>query len=123
MAGAEETRGVSATEIHIGYIPDLTGPAAHASRSHLWGIRRYFDMVNNEGGIHGRKIKLFIEDEKYNPSIALNAFKKLVLKKKVFAMVGNMGSAPFKAELPLFEKYKVPLISPAVLIFQDRFPN
>jgi branched-chain amino acid transport system substrate-binding protein len=114
QAGAGETRGVTATEIRIGVIPDLTGPASFGSRNHLWSIRKYLDEINGKGGIHGRKIRLYVEDGKYNPSIALNAFKKLILKEKVFAMMANMGSAANKVQLPLIEEYKVPLISPAV---------
>jgi len=112
--GTAQTRGVSATEIRIGYIPDLTGPSARGCRGHLWGLNNYLNEINAKGGIYDRKIKLCIQDGKYNPSIALNAFKKLVLKKKVFAMVANMGSAAVKAQLHVIEKYKIPLISPAV---------
>jgi len=109
-----ETRGVTPNEIRIGIIPDLSGPAAFGSRNHLWSIGKYFDELNAEGGMYGRQIKLYVEDGQYNPSIAINAFKKLVLKEEVFAMMGNIGSAPFKAQLPLVEEYKVPVISPAV---------
>lgn len=114
ISGAAETRGVSATEIRIGFVPDLTGPCADGARKFMWSMERCFQDINREGGINGRKIKLFVQDGKYNPSIALSAFKKLVFKKKVFAMVANMGSAPVKAQLPLIEKYRVPLICAAV---------
>jgi ABC-type branched-subunit amino acid transport system substrate-binding protein len=77
-------------------------------------MKNYFDEVNENGGIHGRNIKLLIQDGKYNPSIGISAFKKLVLKEKVFAMIGNMGSASVKAQLPYIEKHRMPLISPAV---------
>ncbi len=111
---AEKVRGVSDSEIRIGYIPDLTGPSARGCRGHLWGINRYLNEINAGGGIHGRKIRLFIQDGKYNPSVGISAFKKLVLKDRVFAMIGNMGSASVKAQLPLVERYEIPLISPAV---------
>jgi len=112
--GAAKTRGVTETEIRIGFVPDLTGPCADGARKFMWSMKRYFQDINTKGGINGRKIKLLVQDGKYNPSIALSAFKKLVLKEKVFAMVANMGSAPVKAQLPLIEKYKVPLICAAV---------
>jgi len=111
---AADTQGVSKTEIRIGFVPDLSGPCADGARKFMWSMKRYFEDVNGEGGIYGRKIKLFVQDGKYNPSIALSAFKKLVLKEKVFAMVANMGSAPVKAQLPLIEEYKMPLICPGV---------
>lgn len=111
---SNEHRGVSENEIRIGYIPDFTGPSARGCRGHLWGMENYFNEINAKGGIHGRKIKLFIQDGKYNPSIGISAFKKLVLKEKVFAMIANMGSASVKAQLPHIEKHRIPLISPAV---------
>lgn len=111
---ATGTQGVSATEIRIGFIPDLSGPCADGARKFMWSMKKYFEETNSEGGIYGRKIKLFVQDGKYNPSIALSAFKKLVLKENVFAMVANMGSAPVKAQLPLIEEYKMPLICPGV---------
>jgi branched-chain amino acid transport system substrate-binding protein len=113
-AGAADTRGVTPTEIRIGCIPDFTGPAAHGARKSVWGIRNYFNDVNEQGGIHGRKINFFVEDGKYNPSVALNAFKKLVLKDEVFAMTFNLGSGMVKAQLPLIEQYRVPLVGPGV---------
>ena len=84
---SNEHRGVSENEIRIGYIPDFTGPSARGCRGHLWGMENYFNEINAKGGIYGRKIKLFIQDGKYNPSIGISAFKKLVLKEKVFAMI------------------------------------
>jgi len=95
-----EIRGINKNEIRIGYIPDLTGPSARGCRGHLWGMGNYFNEINSKGGIHGRKIKLFIQDGKYNPSIGISSFKKLVLKEKVFAMIANMVSASVKAQLP-----------------------
>jgi branched-chain amino acid transport system substrate-binding protein len=111
---AGKIRGVSENEIRIGYIPDFTGPSARGCRGHLWGMENYFNEINAKGGIHGRKVKLVIQDGKYNPSIGIRAFKKLVLKEKVFAMIANMGSASVKAQLPYIEKHRIPLISPAV---------
>ena len=111
---ASETRGVTPNEIRIGSIPDFTGPAAQGCRTAVWGLRNYFNDVNEEGGIYGRKIKFLVEDGQYNPSVALNAFKKLVLKDEVFARVFNLGSAMVKAQLPLIEQYKVPLVGPGV---------
>lgn len=112
--GHAKTRGVTADEVRIGIVPDLSGPSADGVRKYVWALKRYFNEINNQGGVHGRKIRLYVQDGKYNPSIALSAFKKLVLKKKVFAMVANTGSGMVKAQLPLIEKYKVPLIAPAV---------
>ena len=76
-AGA--VRGVTDTEIRIGQWGPQTGPAA------LWGaVARgsgvYFKMINEEGGIHGRKIELIAEDDGYKngPSGIGEHFRKRV---------------------------------------------
>ena len=51
------TRGVTDTEIRIGTVTDFSGPAAAGCRNSVWAIGKYFEDINNAGGIHGRKIK------------------------------------------------------------------
>ena len=70
-------RGVTDTEIRIGQWGPQTGPAA------LWGaVARgsglYFKLINEEGGIHGRKIKYFIRDDAYQPPKTKAIAKELV---------------------------------------------
>jgi len=70
-------RGVTDTEIRIGQWGPQTGPAS------LWGaVARgtgcYFDMINAEGGIHGRKIKYFLRDDGYMPARTKAIAKELV---------------------------------------------
>jgi ABC-type branched-subunit amino acid transport system substrate-binding protein len=86
------SQGVSPTEIVIGSHADLSGPVK------VWGVPVYQGMqfaveeINAKGGIHGRKLKLVMEDTQYDPKKAVLATQKLIEKDKAFAMVGPMGS-------------------------------
>jgi branched-chain amino acid transport system substrate-binding protein len=56
------------------------------------GMKMAVDEVNAAGGIHGRKIKLVVEDSGYDPKKAVLATQKMIEKDKVFSMIGAMGS-------------------------------
>ena len=105
-------RGVTDTEIRIGQWGPQTGPAA------LWGaVARgtgcYFDMINAEGGIHGRKITYFLRDDGYMPPRTKAIAKELVEDKKVFAFASGVGSATGMAVKKYLHKNKVPWVGPA----------
>src|SRR5262245_14884154 len=57
-----ETRGVTATEVVLGTHTDLSGPAATYGVSSTNALKMRFDDANEKGGIHGRKIRLIVED-------------------------------------------------------------
>jgi ABC-type branched-subunit amino acid transport system substrate-binding protein len=57
--------------------------------------------INEQGGIHGRKLKLLIEDNGYDPKKTVLATQKLVNQEKIFAMVGLMGTAAAVAAMPI----------------------
>src|SRR6266446_7034300 len=69
LAGAamaqKETRGVTKTEIVMGMHTDLSGPAATYGVSSSNAVKMRFDEANEKGGVHGRKIKLIVEDTQY----------------------------------------------------------
>jgi len=109
---ARAERGVTDTEIRIGQWGPQTGPAA------LWGaVARgsglYFKMINEEGGIHGRKIKYFLRDDAYQPPKTKAIAKELVEDKEVFAMACGVGTATGMAVRNYLEKNKVPWVGPA----------
>ena len=63
------------------------------------------DEINEQGGIHGRKIKLIVEDDGYDPKKAVLAAQKLVNQDKIFIMAGHIGTAQNNAAMPIqFEK-------------------
>jgi branched-chain amino acid transport system substrate-binding protein len=105
-------RGVTDTEIRIGQYGPQTGPAA------LWGaVARgtgcYFDMINAEGGIHGRKIKYFLRDDGYMPPKTKAIVKELVEDKGIFGLASGVGTAPGMAVKKYLENKRVPWVGPA----------
>ncbi|WP_439372826.1 ABC transporter substrate-binding protein [Bradyrhizobium sp. DASA03120] len=84
--------GISASEIVIGTHQDLSGPIKGWGVPVSNGMKMAVEEVNAAGGIHGRKIRLVVEDSGYDPKKAVLASQKLIERDKIFAMVGPMGS-------------------------------
>lgn len=85
--------GVTATEIKLGVSTPLTGSAALAYGKVPGAMKAYFDYINANGGVNGRKIKLVVRDDKYLPTLAATQTTNLILKDNVFALVGALGTA------------------------------
>lgn len=111
-SGAAEV-GVTDTEIKIGGIVDLSGPVAFMGKGVSRGAGTYFKMVNDAGGIRGRKINYLVEDDGYSPPKSVAAAKKLIESDKVFCMFMVLGSAQSLAMYPILERAGVPLVQPA----------
>ncbi len=85
--------GLSAKEIKLGYSGPLTGSAGQVYGKLPGAMKAYFDHINANGGVNGRKIKLVVRDDKYLPTLAATQTTNLVLNDKVFALVGALGTA------------------------------
>lgn len=106
-----DSTGVTDDEIVIGSWGPMTGPAA------LWGnvvkgIDSYFKLINDEGGIHGRKIKFIYKDDAYDPSKTVPAVRELVQRDEVFAVVGGIGTATNMAVKDFLSENGIPWITP-----------
>ncbi len=102
---ASAQQGISKDEILIGTIQDLSGPLAGYGKQARAGMQMAIDEINETGGIHGRKIKLLVEDSAYDPKKAILATQKLVNQDKIFMMLGHIGTAQNEAAMPVqFEK-------------------
>ena len=84
--------GISATKIVLGTHQDLSGPVKTWGVPVSNGMKMAIEEINAAGGVHGRKIKLIIEDSGYDPKRAVLASQKMVERDRIFAMVGPMGS-------------------------------
>jgi len=91
-AALAQSQGVTDTEIVLGAHTSLTGPVAPWGVGSTQGARLRFDQENEQGGIHGRKIKLIVEDHGYQVPRAVQAGNKLLTNDKVFAMVVALGT-------------------------------
>jgi branched-chain amino acid transport system substrate-binding protein len=104
-AALAQSQGVSKNEILVGSIQDLSGPLAAFGKAVRQGMMLRAEEINEQGGIHGRKIKLVVEDSGYDPKKAVLAAQKLVNQDKIFIMAGHIGTAQNNAAMPIqFEK-------------------
>lgn len=103
--------GVSDTEIIVGSFGPLTGPAA------LWGnimkgIDAHFKLINDKGGINGRKIKFIMKDDAYDPSRTVPAVREMVQRDEIFALVGGIGTAPCMSVMEYIVEEQIPWVPP-----------
>jgi branched-chain amino acid transport system substrate-binding protein len=101
-------QGVTSDTILIGQSAALTGPAEALGKEMKAGAEAYFKVVNDAGGINGRKIKMISLDDGYEPDRAKANTKKLIEEEKVLALFGYVGTPTSNAALPLFTEAKVP---------------
>jgi branched-chain amino acid transport system substrate-binding protein len=90
-ARAKSVLGVTNNEIKLGTTAFYSGPA---SGSAAYGLAQaaYFRMVNDRGGINGRKINFISLDNAFNPAKALEQTRRLVEGDEVFAIAGSIGT-------------------------------
>ena len=105
--------GVTDTEILIGSVQDLSGPLKELGAILPSGSNMYFQYINDQGGVHGRSIKMLVEDHQYNPQKAVAATKKLVEKDRVFCLYQILGTSPCEAIRSILSETGTPLIAPA----------
>jgi len=105
----QNTPGVSENEILIGSCSALEGPSKFLGTETVTGAKAYFDMVNDEGGVNGRKLKLISADDSYDPAKTQACFDHL-MSEKVFAMGFFVGTPTAVKYVPMAENAKVPLI-------------
>jgi ABC-type branched-subunit amino acid transport system substrate-binding protein len=104
--------GVTAKSILLGQSAAFSGPAAQLGIQMNIGTKAYFDYVNSQGGVHGRKIELKTRDDKYEANLCVEATKKLIGEDKVFALVSYVGTPTTGAAMPTITEAKVPLVGP-----------
>jgi ABC-type branched-subunit amino acid transport system substrate-binding protein len=105
---AADVRGVTDTEIVVGWTTPLSGPAA------LWGVtglggKAWADHINAQGGIHGRKIKVILKDDGYNPAKAMANLQQM--KDDAFVIAGLLGTAVCNAAKDFPADNNIPLIT------------
>src|SRR5205814_9777575 len=85
--------GATDTEIKVGQTVPHSGPGS------LYGVlgrvgEAYFKMLNEKGGINGRKVTFLTLDDSYSAPKAVEATRRLVEQEEVLALVGSLGTAP-----------------------------
>ena len=103
--------GVTATNISIGTWAPMTGEFAKLGNSAL-SMEAYFKHVNDSGGIHGRRVKLIIKDDTYNPERTREVVDELLNQDRVFSIVGGIGTEHSLAVKDDIQFRLVPWINP-----------
>jgi ABC-type branched-subunit amino acid transport system substrate-binding protein len=120
-----ETPGVTDTEIKIGQTMPYSGPAS------AYGVigrteTAYFKMVNEQGGINGRKINLVSLDDAYSPPRTVEQVRRLVEEEKVAFLFNTLGTPPNLAIRQYCNDSKIPqlFVATGAATFSDpkRFP-
>ncbi len=118
--------GVTATEILLGEVQPMSGPASLIGKAGAAGSKLAIAEINAAGGINGRKLRAIYEDDGYVPSRSVSSVKKLIDSDKVFALTGTTGSSHMVAMLPSIEEAKIPTIvhmAPNPAIVSPRRPT
>ena len=104
---AENAPGITDTEILIGQTSPYSGPASLYSANSKVEIA-YFQMINDQGGINGRKIKIISLDDGYNPAKTVELTRKLVEQDKVAFIFSTIGTPTNVAIRKYLNERKVP---------------
>jgi branched-chain amino acid transport system substrate-binding protein len=99
--------GATDTEIKLGQTVPYSGPAS-AFSSYGRVLTGYFQMINENGGINGRKVNLLSRDNAYSPPKALEQTRELVEEAGVLADAGTVGTTPNSAIQKYLNQKKVP---------------
>jgi branched-chain amino acid transport system substrate-binding protein len=119
-ARADNAPGVTDTEIKIGQTMPYSGPAS------AYGVigrteAAYFKMINEQGGINGRKINFISLDDAYSPPKTVEQVRRLVEDEKVAFLFQTLGTAPNLAIRQYLNDNKTPqlFVSTGAAVFSD----
>ncbi|MDA0565636.1 ABC transporter substrate-binding protein [Streptomonospora sp. S1-112] len=107
-ADLDVSTGVTDDAITIGTHQPLTGPAAPGYAQISVGHAAVFDYVNDNGGIHGRRIDYVVEDDVYDPARTIEVTRDLVHTEEIFAMLGGLGTPTHSKVIDFLNEEGVP---------------
>ena len=100
--------GITPTTITIGSHQPLTGPAAPGYSEIAPASTAYFDYVNANGGVYGRKIVYKYLNDAYDPTTTASVVRQLVLQDNVYAIFNGLGTPTHLAVVSFLNSEKVP---------------
>lgn len=106
------TPAFAADPVKVGSTGPMSGSLSLLGQGVRDGMQTYFNYINEQGGVNGRKIEFISEDDGYEPMRAVASAKKLVEQDKVIAILSPSGTASAAAMIPYVQERKVPLIAP-----------
>jgi ABC-type branched-subunit amino acid transport system substrate-binding protein len=102
--------GVTDTEVTFGSSLALQGHAGYLGQETLRGAMSYLQFVNEQGGVHGRTVRIITRDDSYDPPKCLDNTQRFLIEDKVFGLFCYVGTPTTVKALPLVEEAKVPLL-------------
>lgn len=109
--GASAAPGVFEGRILFGQSAAFEGPAKELGRSMQAGILAAFKEINDQGGVHGRRLELRSLNDSYEPDSAIANTRQLI-EEGVFALIGAVGTPTSKAVVPVTKEHHIPYIAP-----------
>ncbi len=100
-------------QILIGRTAGITGPVAAGVKETSDGATLYIDAINAQGGVHGQKIELIQLDDKFDPKLAGENARALIVDRKVHALFLTRGTPHNQAIMPHLAEHKVAVIAPS----------
>ena len=113
-AAAGDRTGITDKEIVIGIHAPVTGAAPIPQQSFDIGKDVYWKMINDQGGVFGRKVRVVFEDDQFDPRTAVAKCKKMVTEDKVFMLIGGGGADQITACAQYANSVGVPYLSAGV---------
>lgn len=113
IAGSLVFGAAAQAQILVGQTAGFSGPVAAGVKETTDGAKLYLDAVNARGGVNGQQIELVSLDDKFDPKLAAENAKALIVDKNVLALFLNRGTPHTEAINPLLEQHGVPLIGPS----------
>jgi branched-chain amino acid transport system substrate-binding protein len=112
--------GASDTEIKIGTTTPFSGPASAYSAGAM-SIAAYFAMINEQGGVNGRKLNFISLDDAYSPPKTVEQIRRLIESDEVMFLVNPVGTATNMAVVKYINQKKVPhlFIGSGATVFND----
>lgn len=99
-------------ELRIGLVGPMTGPGVQYGQSMKEAAQLAVNQINDAGGVNGKKILLFMEDDESNPAKAVSSMQKLINSDQIAAAVGNYNSSCTLAAMGVTQRFKVPHLCP-----------
>lgn len=106
----DTVQGVTDTEIKVGNTAAVSGAYAPVGVPFIAGIESYFKMINDQGGIDGRKITFVHKDDEFDPVKGKAYLQEMVEDEKVFAIVGHFGTPVVAATIDDLKSYGIPSV-------------
>lgn len=91
----------ASADIIIGQTSGFSGPVAASVKELTEGARLYFDAVNARGGVNGQRIELISLDDKFDPKLAAENARQLIVEKDALALFLSRGTPHTEAIAPL----------------------